>query len=185
MRSAWLLAVALVACWRSRPTTDEPVAQPPIEITISSVTLGDDCGEVAALESEQQSRRARVSEDEAECMQTAMQLAIKSGGAAGTLSVKRVELVAPNGKVQTLRAFAPTTWSQTGMYKPWDQRIAPNAAMQVSYSLGQPSWAPLGGRWTAQGKTFEVRVTLAIDSAERVFLTEASVPARIEPMIET
>ena len=154
----------------------------PAEITVSSVTLGDDCGPPA--ESESQSRR-RVSAREADCVQTAMQLAIKAGSQASSVRVKKVELVAPNGKVQTLRAFAPTTWSQRGVYGPWDQSIAANAAMQVSYSLASPSWAALGGRWEAAGKTFQVRVTLAIDSAERVFVTEAAVPAHIEPMIET
>jgi hypothetical protein len=188
MRSAWLLALALVACWKSRPSTDEPVTQMPVEITVSSVTLGNDCGPPEEAESERQSKsgaRARVSEDEAECVQTALQLAIKAGAQASALRVKKVELVAPDGKVQTLRAFAPTTWSQRGVYKPWDQSIAANTAMQVSYSLASPSWAALGGRWEAAGKTFQVRVTLAIDSAERVFVTEAAVPAHIEPMIET
>ena len=187
MKSASFIAVALAACWHSRPAPDQPATQMPVEVTVSSVTLGDDCGTVAEAESESRSRsgRALVSEAEAECVQTAMQLAVKAGDAAATLRVKRVELVAPDGKVQTLRAFAPTTWSQSGMYKPWDEAIAPNAAMQVSYSLGQPRWDALGGRWNAQGKTFQVRVILAVDSAERVFVTEAAVPARIEPMIET
>ena len=60
----------------------------PVEVTVSSVTLGDDCGE--GLEEEQDSARSSGLEEQTECVQTAMQLAIKAGAQASSLRVKQV-----------------------------------------------------------------------------------------------
>jgi hypothetical protein len=185
MRTAWLLALSTAACWHSQTTTTtSPPPSNPVEVTVSSVTLGDDCGGVAEDEAEGKTRcdNDRLAE---ECAQTSLQLAVTSGDGASTLRVKKVELVADNGIVLELAAHRPTTWSQSGAYKPWNQQIAANEQLKVMYALDSPDWDRLGGRWASQSRTFQVRVTLAIDANERVFETRAEVAAMMEPMIET
>jgi hypothetical protein len=196
MRTAWLLAVTSAACWHSGDTATVPPATNPVEVTLSSVTLGDDCGGLAMgdaedkpVESESQSRNGRRGPSDQfgdmDCVQTSMQLALKSTDGSGSLRVTKVELVAKDGTTLVLGARTPTTWSDDGVYKPWNQQIAANQKLQVSYQLQSPDWDKLGGRWASYSRTFEVRVTLAIDSQERVFETKAKVAALREPMIET
>jgi hypothetical protein len=182
MKAAWFVVVSGFACWHSQPVVEPPAVDSPVDVSVSSVTLGDDCGE-GVFEAE---GRGVADDMLDECIQTAMQLMVKASDQPASLRIKRVELVAPDGDVLVLGAHSPTQWTQKpGMYKPWDQRIEANAALQVSYALDTPDWAKLGGRWAAQTKTFQVRVTVAIDSRERVFETRAQVAAMMEPMIET
>lgn len=189
--TAWVLAVTSVACWRNTPS-NEPPATNPVEVTISSVTLGDDCGGMVASigdgEAEAESQKRSVDRDSSgdhECVQTSLQLKVKAGAQASSLRVKRIELIAPDGKSMDLTANVPLTWSSNGTYKRWDQTIAANESKAVSYTLASPDWNQLGGRWAAQSRQFQVRVTLTVDANERVFETKAAVAAMIEPMIET
>ena len=123
------------------------------------------------------------------CTQSSMQLSLSSSGAQPTpIRVKLVELLDANGNVLgKLAARAPTRWDEPSGYVTWDQTIAPNQMISASYSLEAPNWAKLveGGQWNAHGKTFQLRVTLALGSADRVIDKQSITPAMLEPPVPT
>lgn len=79
------------------------------------------------------------------CTQSTLQLSLRNTGAvAGKLQLQRVRLLdaASQREVGTLSARRPGLWSADGgAYRPWDERVADGATLQVTYALGDPAWA--------------------------------------------
>ena len=113
-----------------------------------------------------------------------MQLSVKAP-AAEQVSVKKVELLDANGTlINELLATAPQKWDGAA-YAAWDQQVAAGDDIVVAYALGAPDWNKIGGRYAANGKTFQLRVTLVVGTTERVVLKQAIAAAHIEPAVPT
>jgi hypothetical protein len=122
------------------------------------------------------------------CEPTSMQLSLTSRSATSTtIKIKRVELLDNNGKVlEVLTSSVPTQWAAKGGYVQWDESIAPNGSVKVSYRLNSPNWAKLtGGRMKAHTYTFQLRVTVTIGNENRTVEKQQITPARIAPMVVT
>jgi hypothetical protein len=108
------------------------------------------------------------------CEQSSVQLRVASGKAeVSTLAIKTIELLDENGgKLRDLTPRDPSLWSENG-YVPWDQQIAPQAVLQVSYALSAP-FASSGGTYTVRvvvtagdgtDRTIEQKLTLEAEAS--------------------
>ena len=122
------------------------------------------------------------------CPQTSMQLSLTAtaGPSPTTVQVKRVELLDAQGKViGQLTARAPTAWKGDA-YAPWDQVVAPGQQVAASYALSSPDWEAMeGGSWAQRGKTFQLRVIVAIGAREQAVDKQAITPTMLEPAVPT
>lgn len=191
-----LLALA-TSCWRGSktPTPGQPDPKPgAIDVSIASVTLADDCNQPpsttppplsaakqasAEPDSSSQSPVAGPSASMMEmgdraCEQSSVQLRVASGASeASKLAIKTIELLDENGaKLRDLTPRDPSLWSENG-YVPWDQQIAPQAVLQVSYALSAP-FATSGGTYTVRvvvtagdgtDRTLEQKLTLEAEAS--------------------
>lgn len=189
-------AIALVAvfgCGSAAPTPVTPVdPNAAIAIDIASVSLAEDCGAGAqpadpvrprtpSPSSAQPDDGDAPSEGEAACEQTTLQLSIRAKS-AGKIAIKRVELLAADGKrVGTLRSRSPSKWV-SGDYQPWNERVEPGQTT-ASYALSQPDWDKLS-KGRDPSVAYRVRVVIEVDGAERVFDKQATVEAPAYPMPE-
>ncbi|HEY5933280.1 MAG TPA: hypothetical protein VIU61_01520 [Kofleriaceae bacterium] len=182
---------------------DRPAASFTVEI--ASVTLADQCGsngrmqppmktaqapakpaDPAVVAPSSPARRAPGQGPLARraCEQTSMQLSLKAP-AAEQVTVKKVELLDANGTlINELLATAPQKWDGAA-YAAWDQKLAAGDDVVVAYALGSPDWNKIGGRYAANGKTFQLRVTLVVGTTERVVEKQAISAAHIEPAVPT
>ncbi|MEO7095021.1 MAG: hypothetical protein ABI175_17310, partial [Polyangiales bacterium] len=140
-------------------TTTPPPAPPPatvgkVTVVMTAATLADDCGgsapwgpptaKAAATRSKadmdyigdiDESKAKSKSMARRRCEQTSMQLSViaPAGGAATTITVKKVELYDDTGKlIGKLTASSPTVWSDAnGKYEKWGQSVAPDAKLSV------------------------------------------------------
>lgn len=189
------------------PTADpKPVAMGAITVDLASVSLAEDCGTNAkpadpviappTHRKPQPPQAPKASQPpgapasnsggyhagERACEQTTMQLSIKAEG-AGTISIKRVELLDASGKlVGTLTPRSPSTWTG-GDYQPWDERVAAGQNLTASYALSAPEWSKLpGGR--DPSLQLRVRVTVGVGNEERTLDKAAVVEGPALPMPE-
>lgn len=200
-RLMWVLLVAGCATSDATPKPTDGIA-----VELASITLGDDCGgslPLPVLKADQAEskpdadakRRAptadRISADDdaldGGCVQTSMQLSLKSSAAMPTaIKVKKVELLDDKGKLlEPLLASKPSKW--TGKkYEKWNEAIAAAETLQTSYVLSVPNWNKLTkGRRNAQSRTFLVRVTLTVGTKDRTVEKQATAAAMIEPDVDT
>src|SRR5262245_16256593 len=188
-----LSLLVLGACWSSspQPTVTSQSGSPDVIVELAAVTLADDCGDpnLAPPPPPPTSMRAPMppvpgtpAEAPADCSpghcgyakqaceQTSMQLSLRATAGAGSTNgrVQKVEPLDTRGKVLgQLTARAPAKW-MTSSYVAWNQEIASNEKLNVTYTLSEPDWNKLGGRWDAHNKTFQLRVTVAVGSRDRV-----------------
>jgi hypothetical protein len=217
-----LLALALAGCTKAAPPTPPP-AEPAVapapaptpaptpataaSVTLTAVTLADNCGGIApstlpsasndpAPEGKRDAAYDNTLYGEAapgakqksmkrRCEQTSMQLSI-TGGDAATISVKSVELFDDSGKsLGTLAPSKPTKWSDTSStYEEWDESIAKDTTSNVSYVLSQPDWAHISGRYN---KTFTLKTVITVggvDAPAEKSVT-LSAPASLPPGVKT
>jgi len=181
---------------------DRPVAS--VTVEIASVTLADQCGSSGRMQPPVKTAQAPAQPAASEpvaaprkvgpggggavarraCEQTSMQLAIKAP-AGETIAIKKVELLDANGKlINELAATAPQKWDGSA-YAVWDEKLAAGDDIAVAYALGSPDWNKVGGRYAANGKTFQLRVTLAVGANEKVVEKQAISAAHIEPAVPT
>ena len=186
MTSRWFVALALTSCWKTPSGTAEPpkhTTAANVEVAIASVSLADDCPEVA-----QAKVAASVAADQPPdaCDQTAMQLSLRSSGEPATqVQIKKVELLGANHQVLgVLLQRAPTLWNESG-YVAWDQTIAAGQAVKASYKLSAPNWDAVPGGRFQRGAMFYVRVTLAVGTEERTVEKQAMVRAMRDPEVMT
>jgi hypothetical protein len=183
-RCLLLVTATLASCWKQSPPPapqPTPTGSGEVDVQVAAVTLGNqDC---PAVEAEQQSRAGKMRSPD--CAPPSMQLSLKAGDRSATIHIKRVDIVDTSGaRLDTLTSREPTVWTDVGTYKQWDESIAANEAMAVSYALSTPKWDRfMGGRFGEQ--TFKVRVTVAIGSVDKVYEKQVKAMAAIEPMIET
>jgi hypothetical protein len=193
-----LSLLILGACWTSSPqptVTPQPSA-PDVKVTLASVMLGDDCDHEFGLAPAP--AKAPMPADCApgpngcgspkmSCEQTSMQLSLHASEGAGSTNVrvKKVELLDVRGNVLgELAARSPAKWTGSA-YEMWNEQIAPNQKLNATYALSAPDWDKLGGRWNAHSKTFQLRVTLAVGTRDRVALKQSITPAMLEPPVPT
>ena len=140
-------------------------AQPPRDIDVTAHCAGPNCGR-------------------AHCDQTSMQLKITTSKAT-TIKVTKVELLDDKGKLlEVLTSRAPRHWV-TDKYVAWDEKVPAASSAQVMYDLSMPSWNKLGGRFNAQNKTYQVRVSVTVGTANRTIERQSITPVRLPPPVPT
>lgn len=211
------LGIAAVACsaglgtvGSSQPTEQAQITAPTsgLEITasISSVTLGDDCGaasgEAFAPSADCAAEAARPSPDGggggaakpggggcgfgSYCQQSNVQINFTAGAGSSNAKVEivTVKLVtATDGAVvDTLSARNPKSWVGNG-YTPWDETIKPAGSLKASYDLSAPSWSKQdSARSSSYSTKYRLHVTLRIDGVE---ITLLSTELSREPAVAT
>ncbi len=166
----------------------EPTAEPKVEpsavaitVMMTAATLADDCGggpntapqaprAKAATKRKSSHKRDRAKSSSAgarRCEQSSIQLAIASpaGTQPAVVAVRSVELFAESGtSLGKLEARAPSLWSDTEGYAPWNQTITPAQDLSVSYALSAPDWTKVADRWN---QTYTVKAVVSIGGADR------------------
>ncbi len=199
----WMLALA--GCTESVADNFAKPPPPPtsaVTVELAAVTLGDDCAPPAtnpkpaitkppaSVERSTPAAPMKVAPGAAyrgHCDQTTMQLVIKTPSSfkAGTVKIKKVELLDNEGKVlQTLAARNPRSW--VTVYQPWDEKLAAGSTVKSMYDLAAPDWNKLtNGRWNAHSKTFQVRVLVEVGGANKSVTKSAIIAARLPPPVPT
>jgi len=193
-------------CTKAAPTNEQGVAPRPkpagdVGVEISGVTLGDDCGSsftppapakraANAPAADQPTTPSAVAEPSRyRCQQTSVQLAVHATAIPGAtpVKIKKVELLDADGKlISELAATSPMRWSDKGAYTAWDQTIAPNDDAAISYMLASPAWHAMeGGQYAQANKMFQLRVTVAIGTADKVIEKKAIQPTIMPPAVPT
>jgi hypothetical protein len=170
------------------PQPDPHVTAGPVDLSIASVTLADDCGTGptasplsaapagavpmgdSSLFAGAASRAARA------CEQSSVQLRVANKTEVPSkITIKKIELLDESGAV--IGELTPRDASQWSgdTYQPWDEQVAANQVLQVSYALSRPAVSP--------GGTYIVRlVVVAGDGGEatieqrKTIQAEASLP---------
>ncbi len=177
------------------------VAEPPptvaatsaVVIAVASITLADDCpneGKTAAIETEPKtkmkadrddsdaSRKSRAKREAAACVQTSVQLELRSSAtAATTIALRKVELIDATGKVLgELTPRAPDRWTDEGSYVAWDQSLAAGATLKASWPLSSPDWVKYGTtKVAAAAQVFQLRLTVAVNGADQIVAGQTTV----------
>lgn len=190
LRSLFLLFLACGPI-SSNPTWEKPCGGS-VVVSVSAITLGDDCGSGGAALREA-GDCAPTSDGTGcgfACRQSSVQLDIVS--TAHTVSAFEVRAVRLYDKstgvlVDTLSASEPKQWVNN-QYAPWNQQIAPASAVKATYKLSTPNY--YGG--TSSGvapdgrfgfsTTYTTQVDVAVDGEVR---TLAGPEAHREPDVTT
>ncbi len=190
-----------------------PPTQPPtvaaaraVVIAVASITLADDCPSddkqtamdvepeatlKADMDESSAKRKSRAKREATACVQTAVQLELRSAAsAATTITLRKVELIDANGKVLgELTPRAPERWTDAGTYVAWDQSLAAGATLKASWALSAPAWETYGTtKSAAAAQVYQVRLTVAVDGADQIVAGQATVmspPAINEPQVKT
>lgn len=195
-----------VAFAQPPPPAPTPTPPPPppatLEVTVelTAVTLADDCGGSPAAGGtttvyKSKAKEALAKGDSANgvahsrarrrCEQTSMQLAV-SASAASQIQIKSVELLDASGaSLGMLTASRPTRWAEdSSMYSPWDEMLAADTPVKVSYVLTQPNWAQIGNRWN---RTYTLRTVVSIGGVDRSVQKQLtlSAPTTLPPNVKT
>jgi hypothetical protein len=203
MTRTMLLLAALAGCQTvdANPSKD-------VSVELSSVTLGDDCGNPPppppATKKPAPPREAPASQTPQapcpvgatncgraprHCDQTSMQLSIKApaGTKPTTIKIKKVELLDTKGKVlEVLTARSPAKWDANNAYVAWNEQVGASETLQAMYELNSPDWNKLtSGRWSAHSKTFQLRVTVTVGTANKTIEKQSITPARLNPPVPT
>jgi hypothetical protein len=122
------------------------------------------------------------------CEQTSMQLSVitSPGYAPTSIRVKKVELVDDTGKlIGVLNSGSPTVWSDAdGMYTAWNQTVAPDAKLAVSYALSKPDWTGVKDR---ASHSYVVRAVIVVGGSDQTVQREAHIwaPTIMPPNVRT
>jgi hypothetical protein len=208
MRSVLLLV--LIGCGSPGPSSTKDG----VTVDLASVTLADDCGDhgyippptvvadksdakVDPASKEPMAERAAsqpycppgapcnnaVSHARG-CSQTSMQLSFKAG-AATTVKVTKVELLDESQKtIGTLASRLPKRWDSS-KYIAWNEQLGANERVATSYALAAPNWEDMGGRFKAQAKKYQLRVTINVGDAEHVVEKQSISPVVMQPDVMT
>lgn len=177
-----------------------------VVITVASFTLADDCPskpKKAGIEMSPEAKLAADRIDEAAnrkslakqavtaCVQTAVQLDLRSSAStATTITLRKVELLDATGKVLgELTPRSPARWTDAATYVDWDQSLAAGATLKVSWALSSPTWAAYSTtKADAAAQAFQIRLTVAVNGADQIVEGQATVmspPAIFEPPMKT
>ena len=175
------------------PEPEPPPAKTPAKVTLTSVTLADDCGGEAPLGAPPpsnkkfaqppaapamqapESQRPGVVAGRRRCVQTSMQLEIEAA-AAGDVKIKSVEIYDEKGsKLGSLASSKPRMWSvAAGAYEDWNEKLAAGQSVQVSYALERPSVA---SNDTGRDVTYTVKVMASVGGVDQPLQTTVMVIA--------
>jgi hypothetical protein len=196
MHRLWLSWFLLVGCTKVEAESQPPPAKPAVakvaaRVTLTAVTLADDCGAAPAAQRKQDiepsradSTRSRGAAAARRCEQSSMQLAVIANGTS-KIRVKSVTLLDESGKsLGALTASAPTRWSDAkSIYEAWDGTAA-SGTTRVSYKLSQPAWNHIGNRWN---RTFTVEAVVSIGGVDQVTSKTVTLtaPASLPPNVRT
>ncbi len=180
-----------------------------VKISVSSIHLADDCGEIASTppatpaggsptsppppsviaRPERSARPAdsvRTDESEPQCDQSALQLQLVAAATpnATVIAIRKIELLDEAGKVLgELTPRSPTQWMPSGQYAAWDQTIASGVTIKASYALSAPMWPAYGLTLaTAAQQTFRLRVTVTANGSEQIVSGQATVVSPPTPI---
>lgn len=180
-----------------------------VVISVSSIHLADDCGEIASAppvnpaavaptspppptviarpeRRAQPSDSVRMDQPEHQCDQSALQLQLVAAASpnATVIAIRKIELLDEAGKVLgELTPRSPTQWMPSGQYTAWDQSIAGGATIKASYALSAPTWPAYGLTLaTAAQQTFRLRVTVTANGSEQVVSGQATVVSPPTPI---
>jgi len=172
------------------PDTDKA---PAVAIVVASVTLEQDCpdpvpaspavvapSEVAPAPKRAPSAGVRMPPRPGEapsvvaqrraCQQSTLQLEIRNDGKTESgIRIASIELrdVQSNSVLVPVRSRLPSAWADGASYDQWNERIAANTKLNVSYRLTPPEWhtveGKLGGGVDSHGRQFELDITVEID----------------------
>ena len=209
-----ILGVAFLACsagtggvGSSEPTTQAKITAPTSGLTItasiSSVTLGEECGNAGggfapssdcapsppqpATDGGGAGKAAPGGCGGSYCQQSNVQLAFNAGpgNANAKIEIVTVMLVdsATGALVDTLTTSKPQVWNGNG-YTSWDQTIKPAGDLKASYDLSAPSWSKAGSSpsYSSYNTKYKLHVTLRIDGVE---VTLLSTDLSREPAVAT
>jgi hypothetical protein len=141
-----------------------------------------------ADEAEDTKMKGKSAKARRRCEQTSMQLSViaQPGAAATTIKVKKVELYEDSGKlVGTLTASSPTVWvDANGRYEAWNQGVAADAKLSVSYVLSQPDWSGVKDK---ASKSYTLKAVVTVGTADQTVSHEAEVaaPTILPPNVKT
>lgn len=194
-----LSLLVLAGCWTSSQPSTPLTPDGQVTVELAAVTLGDDCNDTESIappvarDKPSPNAGAPMPADicvgcapiRPHCDQTSMQLALRAATPV-QIKVKKVELLDGRGAfLATLEARTPMRWNGES-YVGWTQTVDAGGTLNASYLLSSPNWDALtNGRWSAHTKTFQLRVTLAIGSAERTVDKQSITPAMLEPPVPT
>jgi hypothetical protein len=184
------------------PPTTPPATVGKITVVMTAATLADDCGGSAPWEAPQAKAATKKQDSEfadmdepkgkakmarRRCEQTSMQLSVTAaaGGAPAKVQVKKVELFDQNGKsLGVLAASKPTRWTDKSMYEAWDESVAPDQKLSVSYVLAQPNWDAVPDR---MNKTYTVKATVSVGGGDQTVSkdVELRAPTILPPGVKT
>ena len=211
MKRACLVVGLLAACTQvdrkgqNKPPAPNPVVQPAVEAKILSVVLADDCrqadlanehvapgGAAGKAKMKREMKADSAGGGARPCEQSRVQIALKAGAGDVPLHVKVASVKVfheETGKfLEDLVPRNPQLWSDaTQAYQPWDQTVAPGAALTTSFDLTAPDWDRIGGgsRWNTDGMNFRLSVSLEIEGqAHKVEYVLASPFITREPMVK-
>ncbi|MCC6995363.1 MAG: hypothetical protein IT370_12195 [Deltaproteobacteria bacterium] len=205
------IALALASCSKvnkdggPKPSqSPAPMRALPVEVTLISAVLADDCQKASAAPPKSASAgdmvkvrdaktaRRDTSADDAKraprdsdsndsmaerparsCRQSTVQLHLvaAAGDAPARVELAKVELLDAKGDkhIQELGARNPQVWSASdGRYRPWDGVVSPTQDLEVSFDLGAPDWAKIGGGdpFATEGMGFKLIVVVRVDGRD-------------------
>jgi len=187
-------------------TTPPPATAGKVTVVMTAATLADDCGGSAPWgpptaqadpPPKQEKQKADTPDADApksksmarrRCEQTSMQLSVtaSAGGAPSKVAVKKVELFDQNGKsLGELTPSKPTQWSdKSSTYEAWDEAVAPDQKLSVSYVLTQPNWDAVPDR---MNKTYTVKATVTVAGGDQTVSKDVEVraPTILPPGVKT
>jgi hypothetical protein len=179
------VGLALLGCSGDvKPRTPEVPEVGPANVTVvmASVKLGEDCGSnpvpvlptaMADQEFQGESKRS-IPRGESACRQTAMQLSVTSqaGGLPSELRIEKVEVFDEADRlIGEMVPREPMIWSN-GSYVPWNQQVAPNQQLSVSYALGHAS---LGSVYELQVSVYKVKAVVSVGGTKHTLSKQATV----------
>lgn len=191
--SAGLLGLLVLGDARSAELSPGPVASTRVTVEMTAATLADDCGGGGIRPSVPTKSKAKSdaawsgAKAKRACEQTSMQLSVISpAGATPTeLHVKKVELFDEDGKLLgELAPRAPTRWNSAAGYEAWDEKVAADQSLSVSYALSQPDWSKVTDRWN---RTFVLKATITVAGADQTLSrdVETRAPTSLPPNVKT
>lgn len=114
-----------------------------------------------------------------------MQLAVRASAIA-KIEIKSVELLDESGKsLGMLASRSPTKWSASASrYEAWDEMLAADAPVKVSYVLQQPNWAKIGNRWN---RTYTLKTVVSIGGVDKSVTKNVTLqaPTILSPNVRT
>ena len=139
-----------------------------VAASLSSVTLGSDCGSSGAVAPDSKFGQCAEGGPCGLCRQSSMHLAFASlSRDASNIEIRAVRLIDPmTGAIETLTSRQPEQWS-VDKYIAWNEILLAGSTLKVTYKLSAP-------QYLGTGSAYKVEVDVAIDGEIRTLKAEAT-----------